>query len=167
MNNPKIKYLLIVLVSIVWGIIIFRVFNLFKTPSESYNPNLKVNATTQKENNLDTFSIKANYPDPFLRNTYIFKDTTNDEANSSALKKTVLSQPKPEIKIVWPNIIFKGTVSNLKGDIVSILIVINGSNYILKKGDIVNDIEIQTITTDSVMMKYRDDVKFIKRYESK
>ena len=165
MNKSYVKYLLIAVVVFVWGLILVRVFKIFKDPEIFYNPNTSVNSHPKSENEIDTFTIKANYSDPFLRQTY--SNNRSDDSSQSSKKRVITPVNKQEIKVIWPNIIYNGIVSNSAGNIASILETINGTNYILNKGDITNEVEIQSITPDSIMLKYRNAVKFVKRNENK
>ena len=67
MKKEKKTYLLLAVVLVIWGVLAFQIFKAVN-PSEEVVP---VFTTTQKTNLIklekrDTFSIVANYRDPFL-----------------------------------------------------------------------------------------------------
>lgn len=162
MKNKALKYALFITVGVVWGIIIYKVAFFVKKPSE---PSLNIaanSANTFKNIEVDTFTIKTDYPDPFLKNTKWALKKSENAVNGKVIK----SEAKKPIYggIIWPDIIYMGYVSNHAGDKSSILLSINGSSYIMKKGNIIKNVELTIITRDSINVKYSGSNKYVKRY---
>ena len=89
MKNKKLTYILVPLVLIVWGLIIYRIFNTIHNTDDSPLLNTPI-ATINGEKNtlLDTFSLQLNYRDPFLGNLH--RKISNENAT-----KVVKRAPTP------------------------------------------------------------------------
>jgi hypothetical protein len=166
MKNNTTKYLLILFVVVVWGIIFYKVINFVKSSDSPRENNLVSANEDSSSKNVDTFTIIANYADPFLKRSVLVKSTTKMEVKTdkpqvnNASKKAVLLKN-------WPNISYAGLVSSFMGNKSTALISINGESCIMKKGDISKDIELVIITKDSVKLKFQNEYRFLKRNGTK
>lgn len=119
---------------------------------------------TQKRNIIpvemaDTFSIVADYKDPFLgRKLY----TPSDQNN--APKKIEKTKPEKKTekvqKIVrWPQLQYQGLVSSNDANLA--FLQVGTKSHLVKKGDIVDMINIVSFNADSITVKYEDETKSI------
>ena len=96
MKQKNLKYPLIVGVSLVWGLIIYKVVN-----GLGNNETVTTMAASQKKINynqpVDSFALMADYPDPFIPKEEDSKDDNNE------LKQAVKNDiPVNEVKIAAP-----------------------------------------------------------------
>lgn len=106
-ENSKLKYILIVLVAIIWGIIILRFLSNLSTDSK-HAVNMNMHSTTPILISHDTtYSLLNNYPDPFLtpRQSELKIDSTSHK--KKFINKThypvftppaFIPPPMPEVK---------------------------------------------------------------------
>lgn len=165
MKNKAITYLLFLIVAIVWGTIIYKIFFY----SESDGVQVRIDNTQVKENaqeHIDTFSLSLNYPDPFLKNS---KVTPKNRANTP---QTTQSQPgrkrvqkaapqKQETIIVWPTIRYDGLIKS--GVNTTAIVTINGKSHFLKKDEVEKEVKLLSITKDSIIVMYQQKTKTIKK----
>lgn len=157
MKNKKSIYFLLPLVLLIWAIVIYQFFS-FTTPDDSldHTPTefrikpLKIKEPTR-------FSINVDYRDPFLGKMYATRETTksNDKKGSVISKKR---QPKTEETLIWPSIHYKGTISDSKQKKTLFIMVIDGHNYYMKKGDTENGVFLKDGNKESVYVKYKGNL---------
>ena len=70
-------------------------------------------------------------------------------------KKTKPLNPTPPPPFVWPEIVYKGIVSDTKNKSKIFMLVINGQTFIMKRGDIQEEVELKEGNRASVNIKYK------------
>ena len=154
-SNNKLKPVLIVAVIFIWGGIIFRVVGMF---SSSGDNTLLFDNNLSEQNHYkfktDSFSIAANYSDPFLSKRYRRNTSASAQTPVKKKKQSPKIEKKQEIKkCAWPNLVFGGLIHNNENENKTALLQLNGKKLLVKNGDIINDITIVSVTSDSVLLK--------------
>lgn len=165
MKSNRTKYLMLLLVVSIWGLVVYR-FLTYRTDGAlsdqvTTNQNFDI---SQKSG--DTFTLALNYADPFYSHTPE-RSTAGDNpqtAEKPAEKARVVIEP-PKPRIVWPAVLYKGVVLNEKHNSNSVIIIINGSTQILKKGDEVQGVRVISIGKDSIALRFSNQQRFFKIYE--
>jgi hypothetical protein len=156
LKNKKSLYILLPSVLIIWGLIIYRIFSgVGNDPDRSIIP---VKQTTVEDliSIKDTFSISADYRDPFLGK--VFNQTVMnvpDNHSGSTHKEPIVT--KPDIPVNYrelPHFIYKGTVINKTDNSPVAIIQFNGKKLLIKKNERFNDIRIDQIYFDSVKVEF-------------
>ena len=159
MKNKKAIYFLLPLVLIIWGIIIYRIF--FDTISINNSEILSrgIPLKIVKEN-VDTFSIYADYGDPFL--DYLWEyDESEVEQDPSEIVETIIE--KPPVLVNWPSISFGGIVKNQKSNKQVVVVNIEESGHLMKIGDVVMGVTLKKVFNDSIQVVYEKEVKTISK----
>lgn len=100
----------------------------------------------------NSFAINTNYRDPFLGKMYsVNKD-------SIPKKKRTFKKAEP---LVWPNIQYKGIVSDIKEKSKIFMLVINNQTYLMKKGQTESEIYLKEGDRESVYVKYKGQLNLI------
>lgn len=165
MKNKKLNYILIPLVIIVWGAIIYRIFNTVGNEPLTYTNQgqMQLNSGNDKEA-VDTFRLMLNYRDPFLG-----KMQNNENPSHGAVAKPVTKKaPAPVVStntqsVVWPSITYGGMIKNQNANKQFVFVQINGNVNIMKAGDVVNSVELLRITTDSIEVSFQNQKKYIRK----
>jgi hypothetical protein len=161
MKSNKGLYILLPLVAVVWGIIIYRIIK-YVGQENTAIAELTLNEIKFEPEKFqnDTFSILANYRDPFLgsasierANSHSPSRTTSSPASTSSL------QPKAKT----PTIIFKGIVKNKKSDKTIAVLKINDRTKMLAKGQTVDGIQLLNVSRDSIQVAYNGTKTIIHR----
>lgn len=169
MKNKKITYILIPLVAIIWGFVIFKIFN-YTDDGGNYNQNISNSLKFKEENAVvDTFTIVANYIDPFLgkfASSYRNQDIEISEENNSEniVKKPEINKivaPKPFLR--WPQIEYGGIVYNSKTQKKLALVKINNQEQLAKIGDAFNKVKLLEIFPDSIKVQFETETKTINK----
>lgn len=106
----------------------------------------------------DTFSIIADYRDPFLQNQSFSQNTVNE-----IQKSNIPLSLKVEKVVQWPTIVYGGTIMNQKSSKQLALVKINGKEKILKTGEMVEEIELVKIYKDSIEVRMLKNRKVVKK----
>ena len=145
------------LILLVWGFVFSQRYGYFFSEPTFVHEQLeeKVNISEIKQ---DTFSIVADYRDPFLgkritlkKRTYL-ASTTN---KNSSRKKTV----NPEM--AWPTITYNGMIKNNNSDRRVGIVKVNGNEYLVKEKDVVSEITIVSIGKNSVNVRFQKENRTI------
>ncbi|MBD1261978.1 hypothetical protein HZY62_15350 [Maribacter polysiphoniae] len=149
-KNHK-TYLLLALVLGIWGIIAFKIISAVNPPAEKTN----VMATNDsfvpaKIKARDTFSIVANYRDPFLGT--MPKSLKKSKSRKGIIKKN----PIPDKNIIYTGFI---TESTSKKNI--FFLTIDGQQQMMSKNDIIQDVKLISGNTDKVRIRYKGRTKTI------
>lgn len=155
MKNKKNIYLLLPIVLLIWGTLLYQFFTFTHSENET---------TRQKEMNLtsidfkrDTFVISPPLRDPFLGK--IFSTTIRDTSKSKP-KKVILSQ-NTNLEIPWPTITYKGIVSDVNEKVKVFMVVINGKTFLMKKGDVENEIFLKDGDKEMIQLYYKKNLKLV------
>lgn len=159
MKKKKTLYLMLPLIILVWGVVFYQLFSyIFSSPTYA-NETVKevINIDEIKQ---DTFSIVADYRDPFLGKKARFKKQSNSSSNTKKnLHKTIKNQIKAEKP--WPLITYNGMIKNNNSDRRVGIIKIGGKEYLVKEEDIVSEVTILFINKNVVEVRFQKENKTI------
>jgi len=160
MKSKKSLYILLAAVVVIWGLIIYRIIanvsfsaDILQNFSNTIRPiNMQVK--------LDSFSIQANYRDPFL-GKYIKKEKKNPVINKG-VKKVV---KQPIINIIKPkyNVRYKGIIANKASKSALAILTIDGKELLMQKKDKYKDLTLLSIAKDSVLIGAPNGNFYVKR----
>ncbi len=160
MKGNKGLYILLPVVFIVWGLIIYR---LVKYVGQGNTPVpipafTSVNFEPEKLQE-DTFSITANYRDPFKVATPQFQKQVSAVTSPSFNKNKANSAPTP----AEPSIIFNGIIKNKKSNKTIALFKINGKRRLLSVGEGADGIKLIVVNSDSASYIWKGIKKNVTR----
>lgn len=171
-ENKLIKYSLIIAVLGIWGLIGYRVY-------QSMNPTMTLPTTANnylpkavKDQSL-SFSVMANYRDPFLSNTITAVATQSSQpfspprsvsvAPPPVIKQQPTPKPKRAKRVQFPLIIYKGYIQNNQNQKKRALVKIDKRQKTMTIGDEMEGIRIMGIYTDSLKVVKEGKFKTIRR----
>lgn len=141
------------LVLFIWGTIIYKFFA-YTNEDTIVSQNQKISIKPLQIKQKDTFTIKINSRDPFSGKMV-------DEAASKIKHKISYSAPKSKEELVWPQIKYKGIVSDTKEKVKIYMLIIDGKTNLMRKGQIENEILLKDGDKDMVYLKYKNDSKVV------
>lgn len=149
MKNKKNIKILLPLVILIWGLLIYNVYDAFypDSPSISKNQTKKYKAPEVKEK--DTFSLLPIKSDPFLGTLY--QKSKRQQINTNAKKSSN--------NINWPSIAYQGIVSGKNAKTNVYIISINGQQYLLKKGDTLQNIKVLKSSSSILRIQFKGQTK--------
>lgn len=162
MKNKKLLYVLIPAVLLLWGVIIYKIFNVVNgsKSEEVYKSSFIENS--DDENLIDTFSIHPNYRDPFLGK--IVKKSSPSENKVPNINPNPIAQKKATpTSTVWPTLVYSGLIKNQKSNKTLALVQINGQAHIMKIADIEAEVELTKIFRDSIEVKFQKEKRFVRK----
>ncbi len=158
LKNKKAIYILIPLNLFIWGYLGYSIYAGLSGEEEEVPVTTVVKTLLKTDNDSVTYSLKLNYPDPFLREGVKVREPNysgTDNANVAAPKpkavavvKTPTLAPKPA-----DDIKYLGLVKNNTTGVSTALISINGRTHIIKQGDVVNAYTIKEVYSDYVELR--------------
>ena len=163
MKNKKAVYILLPLVILIWGIIFYRIFK--GTSGSQYKVQTpKVESTRGKLTSDDSFSIYANYADPFLKNIREKKKLQKSKKSTQQNNKRNISSRRRRRTITrWPQIRYKGIVRNQEKTKHVFLVEIKKSSFLVHPGDTLKNVIIENCYEDSIVVSYEGKKKTIER----
>jgi hypothetical protein len=155
MNKKKVNILLIPFASIVWIIVLLRVFSITKQPADLINSKQEALVSDSNYISSDTLKLLLNYSDPFDQSNNLLK-VNNDQS----IKKTQVPILK---EIIPPNITYFGLIDLDKesGDIG--LITVTQNSFLINEGDTLLGIQIKKLYQDSIIVVFHDKIIRIKK----
>jgi len=157
-KNKKLTYLLGLVVLVVWGLIIYRVFDALNSNDDS-SPAAAVKIAKEAYNDFsvpkDTTHLLLNYRDPF--GMVKQKDTSK-----VVIRK--VSEPKIPVQVKpmdWGFIRYSGYMLNPDTKKLIALVSINGQNMTMLEGQTKNDVKLIKNLRDSIKISFGGKIKFI------
>lgn len=149
MQNKKKTYLLLAIVLLVWGLVIYQFFSYTgEAPVEMDAGNIQIIAPV-KIKPRDTVVLNLNYRDPFLGKIYAAQSKKNRPVATSRLR--------PTIKEEWPQVIYKGLVTDSKAKNKIFLLLINGNTYMMKAKQTEESVTVLNGDRKSVNIKFKGE----------
>lgn len=161
MKNKKLVYVLLPLVVLIWGIIVYRIFTSINpdSPNVTGRQSSLVTDTLQK-NVPDTFTIVANYRDPFLGALPVAPSKPGFSVTKPVAKAP--EPPKETIPVLWPSLSYSGMVRNKDSKKQMALIQINNSMHSMQINETVAGVQLLGIYPDSIIVVFNKQKKTIK-----
>lgn len=159
-NKKSFKYILIVLVGILWLFIIVRIVKMVR-PSVYSGPAVQQQLSEEADFVVaDTFELQIDYPDPFLKHAI---SRAPKKSTGTKQKINTGKSSKKETGVAWPNINYFGIFSDIEDNTSTVLVSISGKNYLMTEGDTKVDVELVKIRRDSILLSYSGVTKYIRR----
>ncbi|WP_281335990.1 hypothetical protein [Flavobacterium eburneipallidum] len=155
MKNKKSIYILLPIVLFIWGMLIYQFFSFSASDDSLATAPMEFNIKPFKLKERTPFSINVDYRDPFLGKMYAVSTAKTAKANGT--KKLV----KPKETLIWPVIQYKGMISDSKQKSKLYILVIDGHNFYMKKGDTENEVYLKDGDKESVYVKYKGNLNLI------
>ncbi|UOB17896.1 hypothetical protein [Abyssalbus ytuae] len=152
MKNKRNTYLLLILVIVIWGIIAYKIISSLGNNSTPAGPEQKfeVSFNPKPVKGIDTFSIKANYRDPFLG--------TVEKPKSVIVSKPKTTQP-PEIEIP---VSYSGFIKDKKTREKIFFVHINGMQHLMKANKEINGVKLVSGNDKEITVLLNKKRKIIK-----
>lgn len=138
------------LVLLIWGIIGFKVVGALSPnplPNRVSEPKGKLPNVEKKK---DTFSLLANYRDPFL-------------GTLSSPKKTTVKKPKAKPQVPKKNIVYSGLVSKSGSGSTLYFVTIDGQQVLMSRNEVVNDVRLVWGDGENIKVRYNGITETINR----
>ncbi|MDR0659281.1 MAG: hypothetical protein LBG19_00430 [Prevotellaceae bacterium] len=146
-KNSIKRYILITAVVAIWAIVVYKIIDFIKSDTNLTTDipyvQKKIQEKSKKEKN---YTLLLSYSDPFLKESWSMAIAVKAEP-------LVISS----VSVMWPLLKYNGYLKNGKSMIG--ILELNGNHQSVKKGDIVEDIKVIEIYEDSILLKYKDDLK--------
>jgi len=144
-------YVLLSVVLGIWGLIGFKVVNTINPPRQEAETKLAQAVFSPKEiKQRDTFSISANYRDPFLG--------TMPKINKPKKQRKITPEKK---EMPEKNIVYSGFVTeNASGNKI-FFITIDGQQEMMTKNGIFKEVKLLSGDPEKVKVKYNGKIKNI------
>jgi hypothetical protein len=163
MKSQKAKYILLIMVVLVWSMIIARFFSLSGNDSEVVYVGENLKLMNPKEETPMIYNLRLNYRDPFLDDKADLQTRKHEvnSGNSERTSRSTLSKDTVGVKV--PKISYIGMLGNLSSGEKIGFFVYGRKEFMSKVGDSIGEIRINALSNDSVRITYMDHVLSIKK----
>lgn len=149
------------IVFLVWGIVFYQLYlYFFSTPTYvTEKTEVEVNVDEIKK---DTFSIVANYRDPFLGENIRLTQpkTTNNQSSQQKVQKNIAQKP---LDNPWPTIEYKGMIKNNNSEKRVGIVGLNSKEYLVKEGEVLNGVKFMVISKELIQVSFQKEQKTISK----
>ena len=151
--GKKTLYYMVPINLVLWCYIGYKIYMWGK--DEEYNiPEEKVLAPADLNKDSNNYQLVLNYPDPFLKEEPRNKPVrTNLSVNTKPQVNSVSKKNNIEVPNPPKDIKYLGLIQNKNSGVTTALISINGKSYIIKKGEVIEGINFESITTEIITAK--------------
>ncbi len=159
-------YILIPVNILVWGFFIYRFYSAYTEGDVDIEENKMQVVKLDELKDSARYELILNYKDPFLRETEKVrsKSSTGIKNENNAIVKTpVVKTPSVVVQKAASDIKYFGLVKNNTTGIATALISINGQTHLVKKGDVINGMNIKNISNESVELKEGKNTQIINK----
>jgi hypothetical protein len=170
MKQQSLKYLLIGLVALIWGLIIYRVIKGLGGDDDKITilpPKKKIDYTSP----ADSFVLLADYPDPFLPTEDVIDsvDTPNEKVSNASFTNIV---PTPVIQPQPPafdpsTIQYSGIIVNPEKKIKIAILTIVGREYLATEKEKINEYLVKKIEKDRLIIIYKKETYTIPKMNTR
>jgi hypothetical protein len=149
LKNKKLKYVLLPLVIIVWGLIFYKVFKQVNDEPAIMESN-SITQTNEKDTAVNSnYQLDLGYRDPFkIEVGTINNDLSNVSAPINPQKKIV----------VWPAIQVKGYILDKKVK-PKFWVRLDNASYLIQQGDVVKNVKFSLVKKDSIVFTFDGEKK--------
>ena len=148
------------IIILVWGFVFYQLFSYFFS-SPTYATEKVETKIDIDEIKKDTFSIVANYRDPFLgKKVSVSKPTTPYKTNRSKQKKRIKAL-KNSVLQNWPVIQYKGMIKNKNSEKRVGIVNMAGKEQLVKEGDVLNEVKFLSIGKTQIKVSFNKEQKII------
>jgi hypothetical protein len=163
--KDKKNYILLALVVAIWGYAMYSFFGGFNTGGSN---NLVIKKTKLNSGNgsnfkVDTFSLLANYKDPFLSRPFVRNTFSGIKPAGAIVKKKEVIVKVPEPPVDMSFISFVGLVRNPANNKKVALVSINNNQHMASEGEVINDVLFLKNAKDSIAVVFKSKTYYIKR----
>ena len=145
------------LIALVWGVVFYQLY-LYFFSSPIYTQQEVKETVNIDEIKRDTFSIVANYRDPFLGKKL---KTYNRKNRKNGLIKTTRVKTLKSIEKPWPIITYKGMIKNNNSNRRVGILKVGAKEHLVKEGDVIEGVKIITVEKQLVKVLFQKESKTI------
>ncbi len=158
MKSKRNTYILIAALISIWGFIAFKmVFNFEKT--KTFSTNIIEVKNNFKKLKIDSFTIAANYKDPFnVKSNKIYYPKKQITKKKKPIIKKKEANKKATKKINISHIKYYGTIKNSKTNKIAGILYVGKQEYLIYKNFEFPNGKILSISEEKISIEYKKQV---------
>lgn len=158
MKNKFVQYFLLIVVIVIWGVIVMKIYNQMGNNDEIANNVIVPRDTSNNEVVENTYNLTYSGANPFVENV---GNELEGMAGEATLEEDMTVEP---VKLNWPSIMYMGIVVNNKNlNNQLVLLNIENNEILLKSTDAYKEFKIKKVYKDSIILQYKNEKKtFVK-----
>lgn len=166
MKKNNLRYLLGLILIIVWGLLGFRIYHKMNKSTNVHMQDNSLNLEPAK-NEARVFNLSLDYNDPFLKKQFKPKPKfvkRNNNSQAPVIRQRVKNKPGPKKrqKVRFPQIVYKGNIQTKEGRMVALLSV-NEKFMQLAENEKYHEMTLLKVYRDSIRISYLESEKLIMR----
>lgn len=152
--GKKTLYIMVPTNVFLWGYISYAIYQYMNEEPPELTE-LKDISRLQLNEDTSTYTLRLDYPDPFLKEEATKKSIKHN--STSVISKTPVIAQSAKTRTISPDppkdIRYLGLIQNKTNGTSTALVSINGKSYIIKKGEIVEGINFESISDQTIIAK--------------
>lgn len=150
------------IIILVWGIVFYQLYGYFFASSK-YAQAEVMQKIKMEDIKQDTFSIVADYRDPFLGDKIKEHDNNASNNTSSNSPKKVVEKKEMVADKPWPKVVYNGMIKNNNSNKKVGIITVNSKEYLAKVGEQFQEVTILEITKELIKVRFQKETKTINK----
>jgi hypothetical protein len=158
-NKKMMQYLVMLATAGIWGVVGYRIYTAYHASDPRPDNEDHFIVSADSTSLPDTFSIMANYRDPFL-------DKMQAEKPPLKTNPVKTTTPLPVVKkteLTWPPITYEGMIRNEQSKKLLAIVHINGQGMMLKPGEAFSEIILSKVFKDSIELVMGKEKKIVRK----
>ena len=162
MTPKAMRYVLLAAVVVVWSLILYKVLRAVDNDAPlpaTNNKSIKTITSSQE----DTFSLLANYNDPFLAPDMMYADDMVFPQSKGEVDTAPRKTPPPPEVIDISFIRYIGMIQNTTRKVKAAVLIIRGKEILMTEGQTAENITVLNISKSGITIRYKNKKMIISR----
>lgn len=160
MKKKTLSIVLVLVVLGIWVVIMFRIYRTYFGDAKNTEPITELNDQTQNKgySYLDSFELKLNYKDPFLKG-YSSSPKMNQMIVRNRFIPEVKETPPPKVEVVFPEIKYLGNMINATNNRIKAIVFIRNKEYVISGGEEIEELTITHVDKQFIEVKKESEIR--------
>jgi len=172
-KNPKLVYLLVVLVIAIWATIFIKVFSVEPSSVHFVKSNVLTKEAQIEMDEKEVYELYLDYVDPFLGKGKVSRKSVNstlEQQNESKLKGIDKNSFKAierqflSTQPVIPTIKYHGMFCNASKNKKIAILEVDNARMVMEEGEVNNELSVSSVHMDSIVLVWSGHELVYKMY---
>jgi hypothetical protein len=170
MKNKPITIALIASVVLIWGWIMYSVFDFVGSPEIITSKKKSLVSVIKDDSVLSAYDLLLNYKDPFLKKEYSASLSSSKNINYSTVSALPMLATKKAANLdlvvkeeFIPAVAYLGRIQNEKLKKPVAILLINNNEYMMKEGEVNEGVLLKHILNDSLEIIFEKKILYVRK----
>lgn len=163
LKGKKSIYILLPLNVLIWGYMAYKIYSAFNEEEIGAVAGNNLPAPKLKAEDSNTYVLRLNYADPFLKQEPVWKGSATPKYRAPAAAPPAAAAKKAPAEKPPVEILYSGFIENTSKATRAAMVSVNGVSSIIRPGQVLEGILFESITADAIVVKIGKEKRTIRR----